>query len=312
MRDLLVEDDVVESRAAAAVHEQHGGDEYREGDHGELHRSPFPRLGLHAEQVGDVVGRRNVPHPGARPDRHHGHGRRRREVASHLSLSRRTLVEGTAAPQHGARRKRRRQIPRGHGRRLRHAVQGLHHRVREVVDEHRVGVQRGHPSPLLHAALLGELPVLHVDLLERLDVLRHKRNRHRHHRLRLLLPELPDDIVGVGLEPLHGPDAGLVRQHVLVRDPHLLQSRHDQRHALLHLLLVRVTRRLDVAHRDAVRAEEHDGLVGGVELTVRPVQLRLDQVRHGLHVPGSLVPAGNHRVRHPGCEVLVLAEDLLQ
>ena len=61
-----------------------------------------------------------------------------------------------------------------------------------------------------------------------------------------------------------------------------------------------------------MRAEEHDGLIRRVKLAPGFVQLTLDQVRHRLRVPGPLVPARNHAVRHRRREVVVLHEDLLQ
>lgn len=54
-----------------------------------------------------------------------------------------------------------------------------HHEVGHVLDEAVVRVERGHASPVRDAVLLRELPVFHVDLLERLDVLGHE--GHRHH-----------------------------------------------------------------------------------------------------------------------------------
>ena len=53
------------------------------------------------------------------------------------------------------------------------------YRVEYSVSCPTVSVERGHSAPVGDAVFVRELPVLHVDLLERLDVLGHE--GHRHH-----------------------------------------------------------------------------------------------------------------------------------
>lgn len=61
--------------------------------------------------------------------------------------------------------------------------QRLEHGVGQVVDERFVGVEGGHAAPMHDAALVRQLAVLHVNLLQRLNVLAHKADGHGQHRL---------------------------------------------------------------------------------------------------------------------------------
>ena len=71
----------------------------------------------------------------------------------------------------------------------------------------------------------------------------------------------PDAVVCVRLEPLHRADAALVGQRVVVGAAARLELVHDQRHALLHLLLVRVAGLLNVRLGDTMGAEkDFDGI----------------------------------------------------
>ena len=51
-----------------------------------------------------------------------------------------------------------------------------YHHIRHVRDKSVVGVQCRYPPPVLDSGLQRELSVLHIDLLERLDVLGHERH----------------------------------------------------------------------------------------------------------------------------------------
>ena len=143
-------------------------------------------------------------------------------------------------------------------------------------------------------------------------MLAHEAHGHRHHRLHAVFAHLPDHVVRVRLEPLHRPHPALVRQHVLVLHAHRAQLLDDEFHAPLHLLLVRVTRRLDVRDGNAVRGEEHDWFFTRFEPARRVVQLVLDELRHALHVPRPLIPGRDHHVLQLGAEVLVVLEHLFQ
>mmetsp|Transcript_26331 Transcript_26331/g.64665 ORF Transcript_26331/g.64665 Transcript_26331/m.64665 type:complete len:716 (+) Transcript_26331:83-2230(+) len=283
------------------VDQQHGDDH-----HGQLARPPLQHGVAHlgARAHGHHGLRR--PHPRAAPVLAGGAAASVVHAGSHAAIAAEVHVVHAAAdadvdaPRRGE-AVRAQGLPEG---------QRLNHGVRQVLNEDGVGVQRRHAAPLLAPALLRQLTVLHVHLLQRLDVLGHKGHRHRHQTL-ALGAQLADGVVRVRLQPLHGPHAALVRQHVLVVHADARQLRHDERHALLHLLLVRVPRGLHVRHRHPVRAEEDHRLVRRVERPRRVVQLPLDQLRHGERVARALVPAGDHRVHHVS-QVLVFREELLQ
>mmetsp|Transcript_12484 Transcript_12484/g.31365 ORF Transcript_12484/g.31365 Transcript_12484/m.31365 type:complete len:529 (+) Transcript_12484:52-1638(+) len=181
--------------------------------------------------------------------------------------------------------------------RLAHAqrglVEGVDGEVREGADEARLAVEGGDALEVCDARLLGHLAVLLVNLLERLHVVRHKRQGHHHDVLEPVLAELVEHRVRVGLEPLDGADAALEAQRVvkLVARP-LVDLLHDQVRALLNLPLVGVPR-LDVRHGHAVR-REHDLDVVGAALEL--LELLLDELGLRVHVAGVVVPVGHHRV----------------
>mmetsp|Transcript_25901 Transcript_25901/g.65914 ORF Transcript_25901/g.65914 Transcript_25901/m.65914 type:complete len:283 (+) Transcript_25901:351-1199(+) len=108
-------------------------------------------------------GQAAVPHLGALgpPPLPQHHGRRQRAALAVVRLQQRLQVTHGHKGVGG----------RGHAADVR---QRLDHRVRQVVDEQVVGVERGHAPPELDAALLRQLAVLHVNLLQRLNVLRHE------------------------------------------------------------------------------------------------------------------------------------------
>lgn len=66
------------------------------------------------------------------------------------------------------------------------------------------------PSPVGDASLLRNFSVFHVDLLQRLDVLRYERHRHHHQVLAPVVRKLVDLGICVRLQPLHGPHPRLV------------------------------------------------------------------------------------------------------
>ena len=161
---------------------------------------------------------------------------------------------------------------------------------------------------------LRQLAVLHVDLLERLDVLRHERDGHRDHGLAPPLAELPDRVVGVGLEPLHGPDPALVRQDVFVLDA-VRRARSSSTINRTHSSISSLYGSPASSTYDTgtpCAEKKMTGSDGDANPRAGFLKLRGDELRHGGDVPGALVPTGDHRVRHLALQVLVVAEDLLE
>mmetsp|Transcript_10129 Transcript_10129/g.20594 ORF Transcript_10129/g.20594 Transcript_10129/m.20594 type:complete len:280 (+) Transcript_10129:1317-2156(+) len=144
-----------------------------------------------------------------------------------------------------------------------HVGQRLDGRAGEVVDEELVAPEGRHPAPARDPGLLRHLPVLHVDLLQRLNVLADEGDGHHHEAVHPLLGEVADRVVRVGLQPLHGPHPRLVRERVpVVLDPPAVQLVHNQLDGFLHLLLVRVPGFVHVGLGHAVGREEDVGLGG--------------------------------------------------
>mmetsp|Transcript_153260 Transcript_153260/g.267780 ORF Transcript_153260/g.267780 Transcript_153260/m.267780 type:complete len:477 (+) Transcript_153260:543-1973(+) len=184
---------------------------------------------------------------------------------------------------------------------------GLDDGTGQVVEERSVQAQSRNPLPLLDPALLRQLTVLHVDLLQGLDVLLHEADGHDHQLVGPRCPHLPQLVVGVGLEPLDGPDTALVGHDVVVGVPPLPHELHDEPHAGLHLLLVGVPQLLDVLLGHPVGREEDGGGRGAVELVAGPGDL----IRHCVDVALPAEPGGDDTNLHLG-EVRVGVEVLLE
>mmetsp|Transcript_13764 Transcript_13764/g.35432 ORF Transcript_13764/g.35432 Transcript_13764/m.35432 type:complete len:425 (+) Transcript_13764:400-1674(+) len=181
--------------------------------------------------------------------------------------------------------------------------QRLNDGLSEIIDEVVLEAKRGHARPARDPALLGEISVLNVDLLERLDVLRDERDGHCDHLGDAAGAELADLVVRVRLQPLDRSHLGLVRQRVVVRVPHRAQLGHDCRDCVLCLCLVRVAKLLDVRLGKPVRGEEDVRLVDRLEC----VALLLDQPRESRHVTGARVPRGDDDGTHlPELLVIVI------
>mmetsp|Transcript_37561 Transcript_37561/g.106074 ORF Transcript_37561/g.106074 Transcript_37561/m.106074 type:complete len:284 (-) Transcript_37561:1121-1972(-) len=163
-----------------------------------------------------------------------------------------------------------------------HVRQRIHDSLSQVVDEDRVGVKRRHTAPVGDATLLGQLTVLAVNFLQSLDVLTDKTYGHCQHALRPSLTQLPDGVVSVRLEPLHGPDPALVSQCVVVFNASVFAFLHDQVHTSFHLLLIWVPGLLNVRLGNAVRAEENLDVLRHGEI----FKFRLHEVNHCCYVPG--------------------------
>mmetsp|Transcript_22805 Transcript_22805/g.47877 ORF Transcript_22805/g.47877 Transcript_22805/m.47877 type:complete len:640 (-) Transcript_22805:358-2277(-) len=140
-------------------------------------------------------------------------------------------------------------------------LQGRQGEVRQGGDEERVAVERRHALEVGDARLVGDLPVLLVDLLERLHVLRHEAQRDHHQVLEAGGAELLEDDVGVGLEPLDRADPTLEGEDVVELVGAAVDLVHDELRALFDLGLVRVAR-LHVALGHAVGGEHDLDLAG--------------------------------------------------
>mmetsp|Transcript_1170 Transcript_1170/g.2847 ORF Transcript_1170/g.2847 Transcript_1170/m.2847 type:complete len:450 (-) Transcript_1170:208-1557(-) len=187
--------------------------------------------------------------------------------------------------------------------RERRAWQRLFHRCGQVINEVRLEAESRHPFPPVDAALLRQLSVLHVDLLQRLDVLRDEADGHHYQLLDALRAQLADLVVCVRLEPRHGAHLALVGEREVIRVAHAAQLGHDELARGFDLVFVRVAQVLHVLERQAVRREE-DMRRGRVVEALAPVG---DQPRHRGDVPLAVVPRGDHHVAHlPQLAVLVV------
>jgi len=153
-----------------------------------------------------------------------------------------------------------------------YAVEGVQGAPRETGDEGGVDPGRGQAAVGEDTRGPGHLPVLDIQLVQRLDVLAHEADRKEDH---IPTCQLAQDASQGGLQPAHGPHLALIAQPV---------ASGDRPQALFHgleggvdLLLVGVAG-LDLLERKAVSAEDHGGAgklgQGGAEAVLQGLPVR--------------------------------------
>mmetsp|Transcript_11243 Transcript_11243/g.27210 ORF Transcript_11243/g.27210 Transcript_11243/m.27210 type:complete len:238 (+) Transcript_11243:537-1250(+) len=149
------------------------------------------------------------------------------------------------------------------------------------------------------------MAVLDVNLLECLNVLADKRDRHDHQVLNPLLSKGLDHVIGVRLQPLDRPHFALVRQmrrHISRVLP------FDRVDGLDDVVLVGIAV-LDVTLWHPMCTEEHVYALPSLVRGER-VDLSLNEVGDGLGVSGSVVPLRHDRVGHVDEHPGVLLQDI--
>mmetsp|Transcript_23946 Transcript_23946/g.67574 ORF Transcript_23946/g.67574 Transcript_23946/m.67574 type:complete len:282 (+) Transcript_23946:98-943(+) len=179
--------------------------------------------------------------------------------------------------------------------------------VCHVSDECRVRVQCWASPPVRYAGFFRQFPVLNIDFLQRLDVFADETDRNNHEIAHPLRTQIGQHIVGVRSQPLDWSDSRLVAKmdFQTTRCGILQQLGPNLVHALDDLLLVRISG-FDVRFGHAVGRKQHVQrsnigllLLGLLDFGCREaVQFVLDEVRHRIDVPASLVPTWHDGVHH--------------
>src|SRR5580704_1456007 len=174
---------------------------------------------------------------------------------------------------------------------LQHRRSGLHpdgiqNQLFQRSDEQR-RVPHGwhHPEPL-DADFLRLITRLDVNFMQRLDMLRNKRDRHDEHLLYTFLAQALDRSCQRRLQPFRGSDPTLIAKQMRSRPPRvLLRARFaNQANRLLNLLRIRISL-FHQAHRQPMRAEYQMNA-----RTIRKLpKYRPDALHHRLHVARMVV-----------------------